>query len=107
VNNAPEQKAALPPPLRVPKFTSEQFKKKYKFDVKQQSERDLPESKLDQFKRLQEAHILMNALPTQIRKHEMEMARKNMISFAKLKTEAYGFNTISVASREHGDRQVK
>ena len=66
-------------PLRVPKFTAEEYSRKYKFDVRhiEEPERDKPESKVDLFRRLQEAHILMNALPNEVREHELNVARQN------------------------------
>ena len=66
-----EEEKAQPAPLRIPRFINDSLKNKYNFDVKiQDSQRDpsgKPESKVDLVRRLQEAHILMNALPKEIR----------------------------------------
>ena len=66
-----EDDKSQPAPLRIPKFMNDPLKNKYNFDVKyQDSQRDSgrqPQSKVDLVRRLQEAHILMNALPKEIR----------------------------------------
>ena len=78
-------------PLRVPQFTAEQYARKYKFDVRQEDlNGEKPERKIDLFRRIQEAHILMNALPAELREHEFNLAKRNNMELSKLKSKIYG-----------------
>ena len=69
-------------PLRVPKFTQELSSRRYNFDVKDVSNQTASdtnskfEAKLIQYRRAQEANMLMNALPNHIRQLEMEKVRQ-------------------------------
>ena len=64
----------------MPTYTNDLSSRRYNFDVKDVSsqnvtDRSKPEAKLEQYRRAQEAHILMNALPEHIREKEMSAAR--------------------------------